>query len=84
MEAPSRTLVVVSWGWGAGWEQPLKEACLCASSLLPCLLPFLPCLCVHVRERVCMCVSVRRCLSDTLSGSLCICLPDSECSRREG
>lgn len=76
MEAPSRTLVVVSWGWGAGWEQPLKEAgeggftlaCLSASSPFPCLLPFLPCLCA------CMCVSACACVCRAVSASLSLSL----------
>lgn len=57
-------------GWGVGgWEQPLKKAgggaytpaCLLASSLFPCLPPFLICPCA------CVCVGVSKCLSITLS-----------------
>lgn len=71
MEAPSRTLVVVSWGWRAGWEQPLREACLSASSLFPCLLPFLPCLCVCICVNVCACAC--RSVGASLSLSLALC-----------
>lgn len=65
MEVPSRTLMVVSWGWGVGWEQPLKKACegaslrpVSASSLFPCPLPYLIrlCVCICVRVHVHMCV----------------------------